>query len=72
MGEECRRAVFGEAIQEAVARKGCDLTLEESQHLARTLLGLISKGLIVADSSLKPGVESPGDPCPPRETDHSG
>jgi len=53
--------VFGEAIQKAMARKGCDLTLEESQHFARTLLELISAGVIVADSSVKPGVESPGD-----------
>lgn len=61
MDGECQKPVFGEAIQEAMARKGCDLTLEEAQHFARTLLDLISKGGIVADSSVKPGVESPGD-----------
>ena len=69
MDGECRKPVFGEAIQEAMARKGCDLTLEESRHFARTLLDLISKGVIVADSSVKPGVESPD---PPRDMDHSG
>jgi hypothetical protein len=68
----CRKPVFGEAIQAAMARKGCDLTLEESQHFARTLLDLVSAGVIVADSSVKPAVESPDDPCPPRETDPSG
>ncbi|MHB1020110.1 MAG: hypothetical protein ACYC1R_07880 [Coriobacteriia bacterium] len=72
MDGECRKPVFGEAIQEAMARRGCDLTLEESQHFARTLLDLISEGVIVADSSVKPGVESPGDPCPPQEIDHNG
>lgn len=72
MGDECGSPVFGKTIQKAMARKGCDLTLEESRHFARTLLDLISKGVIVADSSVKPGVESPGDPCPPREMGHSG
>ena len=60
--EECRSPVFGEAIQKAMARKGCDLTLEESQHFARTLLDLISAGVIVADSSAKPGAEIPDSP----------
>ena len=59
MDEECRSPVFGEAIQKAMARKGCDLTLEESQHFAQTLLDLVSKGVIVADSSVKPGDKSP-------------
>ena len=72
MDEECRSPVFGAAIQKAMARRGCDLTLEESQHFARTLLDLISKGVIVADPSVKPGVEIPGDPCPPRDVGHSG
>ena len=64
MHEECRSPVFGEAIQKAMARRGCDLTLEESQHFARTLLDLISKGVIVADPSAKPGAEIPD---PPRD-----
>lgn len=68
----CRKPVFGEAVQKAMARKGCDLTLEESQHFAQTLLDLINKGVIVADSSVTPGVVSPGDPCSPQETGHSG
>lgn len=72
MDEECQRPVFGEAIQKVMARRGCDLTLEESQHFARTLLDLISKGVIVADSSVQPDVEIPGDPCPPSEAGHSG
>ena len=38
MDEECRKPQFGEAIQKAMARRWCDLTLEESQHFARTLL----------------------------------
>ncbi|MBN1460421.1 MAG: hypothetical protein JXA57_12870 [Armatimonadetes bacterium] len=72
MDEECRKPVFGEPIQKALARRGCDLTLEESQHFARTLLDLINKGVIVADSSVKPDAEIPGDPCPPREIGESG
>ena len=68
MDEECRSPVFGEAIQKAMARKGCELTLEESQHFARTLLHRISEGMIVANASVKPGADSP-DPCPPREID---
>jgi len=59
------KPVFGEATQKAMARRGCDLTLEESRHLARTLLDLINKGVIVADSSMKPNAEIPGDwSCP--------
>lgn len=69
MDEECRSPVFGEAIQRAMAQKGCDLTLEESQHFARTLLDLISAGVIVADSPVKPSAEIPD---PPREMGHSG
>jgi nitrogen fixation/metabolism regulation signal transduction histidine kinase len=69
MDGERRKPVFGEAIQEAMARKGCDLTLEESRHFAQTLLDLISAGVIVADASVKPGVENPD---PPREVGHSG
>ena len=72
MDGKSRKPVFGEAIQEAMARRGCDLTLEESQQFARTLLDLISKGGIVADSSVRPGAEIPGDPCPPREIGRSG
>lgn len=72
MDGKSRKPVFGEAIQEVMARRGCDLTLEESQHFARTLLDLISKGLIVADSSVKPDAEIPGDPCPPREAGWGG
>ncbi|MBN1461444.1 MAG: hypothetical protein JXA57_18100 [Armatimonadetes bacterium] len=72
MGGEHLKPVFGEATQKAMARRGCDLTLEESQHFARTLLDLIGKGLIVADSSGEPDVEVPGDPCPPREIGDSG
>lgn len=64
--------MFGEAIQEAMAQKGCDLTLEESQHFARNLIHLIGEGVIVADPSVRPGAEIPGDPCPPREMGHSG
>jgi len=64
VGEECQKSVFGEAIQKAMARKGCDLTFEESQHLARTLLDLISAGVIVADPSVKPNAEIPD---PPRD-----
>jgi len=70
--EECQSPVFGAAIQKAMAHRGCDLTLEESQHLARTLLDLISEGVIVADSSVEPGVESSGDPCPARDMGHGG
>ena len=69
MDEKCQSPVFGEAIQKAMARKGCDLTLEESQHFARSLLRLISEGVIVADASVKPGVVSPD---PPRDVGHSG
>lgn len=72
MDGKSRKPVFGEAIQEAMARRGCDLTLEESQHFARTLLDLISAGVIAADPPVKPGGEIPGDPCPPREIGHSG
>lgn len=72
MDEECRSPVFGEAIQKAMARKGCDLTLEESQHFARTLLDLISAGVIVADASVKPDAQSPGDPGAPREIGNRG
>jgi len=69
MDGKSRKPVFGEAIQEVMARRGCDLTLEESQHFARTLLDLIGAGVIVADSSVKPGVESPD---PPRDMGQSG
>ena len=72
MDKECRSPVFGETIQKAMAQKGCDLTLEESQHFARTLLDLISEGVIVADSSVEPVVESSGDPCPARDMGHGG
>jgi hypothetical protein len=71
MDGERLKPVFGEAAQKAMARRGCDLTLEETRHLTRTLLDLIGQGVIVADSSAKPDVEIP-DPCPPREMGHSG
>ena len=72
MDGECQSPVFGEATQKALAQEGCDLTLEESQHFARTLLDLIGAGVIVADPSVKPDAEIPGDPCPPRDVGHSG
>ena len=72
MDKECRKPVLGEAIQKEMERRGCDLTLEESQHLARTLLDLIDKGVIVADSPVKPNAGIPGDPCGPRGIGHSG
>ena len=64
--------MFGEAVQEAMARKGCDLTLEESQHFARTLLDLISAGVIVANTSMEPDAQSSGDPGAPREIGNRG
>ena len=67
MDERCRKPVFGEAIQKEMARRGCNLTLEESQHFARTLLDLISKGVIVPDSSGEPESGIPGDPGLSRE-----
>jgi hypothetical protein len=70
--EECASPVFGEAIQKAMAQKGCDLTLEESQHFARTLLHLIGEGVVVADPSVDHNAQIPGDPSPPREAGHSG
>lgn len=41
--------VPGEALQAAIAKRGCNLTLEESRHLAITLIDLIANGLLVAD-----------------------
>lgn len=42
-----KEPVFGEAIQAAMAKKGCELTLGEAQEFARTLLDLIELGLLV-------------------------
>lgn len=39
--------VFGEAMQAAMAKHGCELTLEESQHFSRTLLRLFELGALV-------------------------
>lgn len=72
MDQECRQPVFGEVIQKAMARSGCALTLEESEHFARTLLDLISKGVIVSDASGGPGAVIPGDSLPPRKIGHCG
>jgi|GEM_PF-4677984 len=41
--------VVGEALQAAMAERGCDLTLEESRRFAITLIDLIASGLLVAD-----------------------
>lgn len=42
-----KRPVFGEAIQAAMAKRGCHLTLFESQQFARALLDLISMRALV-------------------------
>ena len=44
---EPRKHVFGEAMQEAMAKHGCELTLEESQQFSRTLLRLFELGALV-------------------------
>lgn len=42
-----QQRVFGEAIQAVMAKRGCELTLHESQQLARGLLDLIAIGAFV-------------------------
>lgn len=71
MDGEHLKPVFGEAAQKAMARGGCDLTLE-SRHLAQTLLDLIGRCVLVADSSMRPDAEIPGDLCPARAVGHRG
>ncbi|PKQ16721.1 MAG: hypothetical protein CVT67_02825 [Actinobacteria bacterium HGW-Actinobacteria-7] len=39
--------VWGQAIQEAMAARGCEMTLEESRQFVRTLLGLFECGAFV-------------------------
>lgn len=57
-----KEPVFGEAIQAAMAKKGCELTLGEAQEFARTLLDLIEMGVLVAvdaDGNEIPGPKEP-------------
>lgn len=42
------KRVFGEAMQSAMKARGCDLTLEDSQQLARQLLHLVDIGALVS------------------------
>lgn len=44
----CRQHVVGEALQAAMAKRGCELTLEESRRFAITLIDLVAAGLIVS------------------------
>jgi len=41
--------VFGEAIQAAMAARGCHLSLEESQQFARSLIRLFELGALTFD-----------------------
>lgn len=45
--QEERSPVFGEAMQRAMAARGCELSLEESQQFVRRLLDLFEHGLLV-------------------------
>ena len=38
--------VWGQNIQELMARRGCELTLEEAQELVRTFLRLVDLGAL--------------------------
>lgn len=40
--------VWGQAIQETMAARGCEMTLDESRQFVRALLRLVELGALVA------------------------
>lgn len=51
---------FGAAMQEVMARRGCDLTLDEAAEFSRSLLRLVELGVLVP---VDDGRDRGGPPC---------
>lgn len=50
MTEQPHKPVFGEAIQAAMAARGCHVSLEESQRFALSLIRLFELGALTFDA----------------------